>query len=114
MPLAAVAVARLAGAAAVVVPPGLPPLQRTQVPCCPAAPSSPAVVGGCPGCVLPLLAQDPGGFPPRPPRLPRCGGMGMRGPGGPGGGPAQEIKQRFDKDQDGRLDRAERDTARSG
>ncbi|MFO1078658.1 MAG: CotH kinase family protein [Planctomycetota bacterium] len=61
--------------------------------------------------LLPLAAQDPGGFP-------GFGGPGFGGPGfgGPGGGPMGganvQLVERFDADKNGRLDRAEREAAK--
>ncbi|MFY9343533.1 MAG: CotH kinase family protein, partial [Planctomycetota bacterium] len=63
--------------------------------------------------VVALTAQDPQGPPPGG-GFPGGGFPGPGGPGGPGGmNQATKVKERFDADKNGRLDRAERQEARA-
>lgn len=77
------------------------------------------VMGAClVGCGVALVAQAQNGFPPNDFGGPPPGfGGGPGGPGGFGGGPGgmgqtRELVSQFDKDNDGRLNAAERQAAR--
>ena len=59
------------------------------------------------------FAQTPQGQEPPPPREERRGPGGFGGPGGPMGGSERKVLKQFDKDENKRLNAAERAEARA-